>query len=38
MDFGLTQEQSAIRDTARKFSRSRLLPEYRQRESDGRVD
>src|SRR6266436_2021278 len=34
----LTEDQRALRDAARRFSRERLLPAYQQREREGRVD
>lgn len=34
----LTDEQHSYQDAARRFSRERLLPSYRQREIDGRLD
>jgi cyclohexanecarboxyl-CoA dehydrogenase len=33
-----TEDQLALRDVARKFSRERLAPKYQQREQDGRLD
>jgi cyclohexanecarboxyl-CoA dehydrogenase len=33
-----TQDQSALQDAARRFSRERLLPMYQQREREGRID
>ena len=38
MDFALTEEQTAMRDTAQRFATERLAPHYRQRELDGRID
>src|SRR5262245_59125623 len=38
MDFALTDEQTAMRDVARRFAADRLAPQYRQREQDGRLD
>jgi len=38
MDFALTDEQTAIRDTARRFAAERLAPSYRNREREGRID
>ena len=35
MDFAFSDEQQAIRDTARRFAEDRLAPHYRQRETDG---
>jgi cyclohexanecarboxyl-CoA dehydrogenase len=37
MDFGFTPEQNAIRDVTRQFARTRLAPEYRNREKQGRL-
>ena len=34
----LTEDQRALRDAARRFSRERLLPAYQQREREGRID
>ena len=34
----LTEEQQSYRDAARRFARERLLPTYRQREIDGKLD
>ena len=34
----LTDEQHSYQEAARRFSRERLLPSYRQREIDGRLD
>jgi cyclohexanecarboxyl-CoA dehydrogenase len=33
-----TEDQSALQEAARRFSRERLLPMYQQREREGRVD
>jgi len=38
VDFGLTDEQQAIQDAAKRFSRERLAPEYQAREKVGRMD
>ncbi|MCZ6474576.1 MAG: acyl-CoA dehydrogenase family protein [SAR324 cluster bacterium] len=38
MDFSFTPEQNAIRDLARQFARTRLAPEYRNREKQGRLE
>lgn len=38
MDFDLTDDQQAIRDTAERFAREKLAPGYRQRGEDGRLD
>ncbi len=38
MDFDVTPEQEAIRETARKFSRDRLSPGYATREAIGNID
>ncbi|MBT4487693.1 MAG: cyclohexanecarboxyl-CoA dehydrogenase [Rhodospirillaceae bacterium] len=37
MDFGFSDEQQAIRDTARRFATDRLAPNYRQREQSGKI-
>ncbi|MDH3640698.1 MAG: acyl-CoA dehydrogenase family protein [Gammaproteobacteria bacterium] len=37
MDFSFTEDQAAIRDSARRFARERLAPGYAQRESEGRI-
>ena len=37
MDFVFSEEQEAIRDTARRFAEDRLAPDFRQREIDGRI-
>ena len=37
MEFAFTEEQDAIRDTARRFAEERLAPEFRQREQDRRI-
>ena len=34
----LTEDQRALTDAARRFSREVLLPGYQQRESQGRID
>ncbi|MBI3991815.1 MAG: acyl-CoA dehydrogenase family protein [Candidatus Lambdaproteobacteria bacterium] len=38
MQYGWTQEQEAIRDTARQFARNKLLPGYQARDRGGRID
>lgn len=38
MDFGLTDEQQAIQDMARRFSREKLLPDYQKREKEGVIN
>lgn len=38
MDFGFSDEQLAIRDTARRFAEERLAPRYRQREEEARFE
>ncbi len=38
MEFSLTDEQQAIRETADRFAREKLAPGYRQRGEDGRLD
>ncbi|MDA0664301.1 MAG: cyclohexanecarboxyl-CoA dehydrogenase [Proteobacteria bacterium] len=38
MEFGFTEEQQAIRDTARRFAREKLAPGYRAREESGVID
>ncbi len=38
MDFGITDEQRAIQETARRFAREKLAPGYQARESEGRID
>lgn len=35
MDFALSDEQQAMRDTARRFAEEKLAPRYRQRELEG---
>ena len=35
MDFSFSAEQQAIRETARQFAKTRLAPEYRNREQQG---
>ncbi|MDA1100597.1 MAG: acyl-CoA dehydrogenase family protein [Proteobacteria bacterium] len=37
MEFAFTDEQDAIRDTARRFATERLAPGFRQREQDRRI-
>ena len=34
----LTDDQKALQDTARRFARERLLPDYQKRESEGTLD
>src|SRR3546814_15993032 len=38
MDFSFTPEQQAIRETAQRFAREKLLPDYARREAEGRFD
>lgn len=38
MEFGFTEEQLAIQDTARRFAREKLAPGYRAREESGSID
>ena len=38
MDFGLTDDQKAFQETARRFAQERLAPGYRAREEAGRID
>ena len=38
MDFGLSEEHTAMRDTARRFAEERLAPRYRQREVEARIE
>ena len=38
MDFGFSEDQEAIRDTARRFARERLMPSYQTREAEGTID
>src|SRR5688572_15306647 len=38
MDFGLTDDQKALQETARRFAREKLLPTYQAREKEGRFD
>ena len=38
MNFGLSDEQIAMRDTARRFAEERLAPGYRQREAKARIE
>ena len=38
MQFGLTDDQSALRDAAERFSRGTLLPGYKEREAAGHFD
>ena len=38
MDFSFTPEQEAIRDTVRRFCKTRLAPRYREREQEGRLE
>lgn len=37
MDFAFSDDQVAIRDTARRFAMDRLAPHYRQREQNGEI-
>src|SRR3546814_2114166 len=36
--FSFTPEQQAIRETAQRFAREKLLPDYAKREAEGRFD
>ncbi len=38
MHFGLSDEQLAMRDTARRFADERLAPRYREREAEARIE
>jgi len=38
MEFGFSEEQEAIRDTARRFAADKLAPSYRAREESGVID
>ena len=38
MDFGLTEEQQAMRDLARRFAQEKLAPGYMKRDQEGRID
>jgi cyclohexanecarboxyl-CoA dehydrogenase len=38
MDFSLSEEQEAIRDSARRFAEDRIAPGFQQREADGVID
>jgi cyclohexanecarboxyl-CoA dehydrogenase len=38
MNYGLSEELAAIRQTARQFARERLLPAYQETERQGRLD
>jgi cyclohexanecarboxyl-CoA dehydrogenase len=38
MDFGLTQDQRAMRDLARRFAQEKLAPGYMKRDSEGTID
>jgi cyclohexanecarboxyl-CoA dehydrogenase len=38
MEFGLTEEQNAFRDTARRFAADKLLPRYQDRDREGRFE
>ena len=38
MEFGLTDEQRAIQETARRYAREKLAPDYRKREESGVID
>ena len=38
MEFGFTDEQEAIRDTARRFAADKIAPGYRAREDSGLID
>lgn len=38
MDFSFSEEQEAIRDTARRFAEDRIAPGFQQREAEGAID
>lgn len=38
MEFAITDEQRAIQETARRFAREKLAPDYRKREEEGVID
>jgi len=38
MEFGLSEEQKAIQETARRFAVEKLLPDYQKREKTGVID
>ncbi len=38
MEFSFSEDQNAIRDTARRFSQEKLLPFYQESEKAGRID
>src|SRR3546814_15275770 len=38
MDFGLSADQTALREAAERFAAERLAPGYREREETGRID
>ena len=38
MEFGFSEEQEAIRDTARRFAANKLAPGYKAREESGVID
>mgnify|MGYP002530528778 CR=1 FL=1 len=38
MDFAFTDEQLAIKETAERFAREKLAPDYQKREADGQLD
>ena len=38
MEFAFSEEQRAIKDTAERFAREKLAPDYQKREADGQVD
>ena len=38
MHFGLSDEQLAMHDTARRFAEERLAPRYREREAEARTE
>ena len=38
MYFGLTEDQRALQETARRYAREKLLPHYQTREAEGRFD
>ncbi len=38
MDFGITDEQRAIQDTARRFAREKIAPDFQKREETGVIE
>jgi cyclohexanecarboxyl-CoA dehydrogenase len=38
MDFALSDEQEAVRETARRFSQDRIAPGFKERDGSGKVD